>query len=208
MEKFVLLSSLTLAFCFSKSFARWQTPVATESFSSKRVINASPLRQPFAMLMEPDDSLWVTGRRGYVTRVNTSNGGKTQLLNIAGLVKFTTSGSGASLGISQDGMFGIALHPELNRARVKKLNTSGTAAALTPGATGSDSVVQHFKFSGALNRYRDIALGSDGRRSRRYRPWPYLEFIHLGATLAIKNTPVRPSVQGDVKVYLTRYHQY
>ena len=96
MKKFVLLSPLTFTLFLSESFAQWQTPVATESFSSKRVINTSPLRQPFAMVMGPDDSLWVTERRGYVTRVNTSNGGKTQLLNIAGLVKFTTSGSGAS----------------------------------------------------------------------------------------------------------------
>ena len=119
MKKFVLLSPLTFTLFLSESFAQWQTPVATESFSSKRVINTSPLRQPFAMVMGPDDSLWVTERRGYVTRVNTSNGGKTQLLNIAGLVKFTTSGSGASLGISQDGMFGIALHPELNKGTGK-----------------------------------------------------------------------------------------
>lgn len=119
MKKFILLSPLALALCLSKSFAQWQTPVATESFSSKRVINSSPFRQPFAMVMGPDDSLWVTERRGYVTRVSTVNGGKTQLLNIAGLVKFTTSGSGASLSISQDGMFGIALHPELNKGTGK-----------------------------------------------------------------------------------------
>jgi PQQ-dependent dehydrogenase (s-GDH family) len=65
------------------------------------------------MVMGPDDSLWVTERRGYVTKINPTNGGKKQVLNIAGLVRFTTTGSGTSLGISQDGMFGIALHPDL-----------------------------------------------------------------------------------------------
>src|SRR5690606_796174 len=37
------------------------------------------------------------------------NGGKTQLLNIRNQVRFTTGGG----GIKQDGMFGIALHPEI-----------------------------------------------------------------------------------------------
>ncbi len=90
-----------------------------EVFAAKRVVNANTVagrfRNPFAMVMGPDDSLWVTERRGYVMRVNTSNGGKTQLLNISPQVRFTTTGSGSGLGIKQDGMFGIALHPDLNK---------------------------------------------------------------------------------------------
>ena len=60
-------------------------------------------------MLGPDDSLWITERRGFVTRMNRINGGKTELLNIRSLVRFTTSGG----GIKQDGMFGIALHPDL-----------------------------------------------------------------------------------------------
>ncbi|MEO6231784.1 MAG: PQQ-dependent sugar dehydrogenase [Ferruginibacter sp.] len=75
------------------SFSQWQTPAASETFSSKRVINASPLRNPFAMIMGPDDSLWVTERRGYVMRVNPADGGTTELLDIHNLVKFTVSSS-------------------------------------------------------------------------------------------------------------------
>ncbi|RYG48232.1 MAG: hypothetical protein EOO01_13810, partial [Chitinophagaceae bacterium] len=86
---------------------------AQETFSAKRQVNASTaagrFRHPFAMVLGPDDSLWITERRGYVTRMNRIDGGKTQLLNIRSLVKFTTSGG----GIKQDGMLGIALHPEL-----------------------------------------------------------------------------------------------
>lgn len=85
-----------------------------ETFSVKKVVNpntvAGRLRHPFAMVMGPDDSLWITERRGYVIRMNRRNGGKTELLNIQSLVRFTSSGS----SIKQDGMFGIALHPELN----------------------------------------------------------------------------------------------
>ncbi len=85
-----------------------------ETFEAKRVVNsntpAGRLRHPFAMLMGPDDSLWITERRGYVIKMSTQNGGKHQLLDIKALVRFTVSGS----SIKQDGMLGIALHPELN----------------------------------------------------------------------------------------------
>jgi PQQ-dependent dehydrogenase (s-GDH family) len=85
-----------------------------ESFSAKKMINANTvagrLRHPFAMVMGPDDSLWITERRGYVIRMSRKDGGKTQLLDIHAGVKFTA----ASSSIKQDGVFGIALHPELN----------------------------------------------------------------------------------------------
>lgn len=93
-----------LFFCFQVSYAQ------TETFSTKRIVNSSErLRHPFAMELGPDDSLWITERRGYIVRMNRHDGGKTQLLNIRNKVKFTASGS----NIKQDGMFGIALHPEL-----------------------------------------------------------------------------------------------
>ncbi|MBC7886405.1 MAG: PQQ-dependent sugar dehydrogenase [Ferruginibacter sp.] len=91
MKKTLLLFTFILPLFTIHSFAQWETPVAGENFSSKRVLNASPLRQPFAMVMGPDDSLWITERRGYVMRVNTSDGGKTQLLDINNLVNFTVS---------------------------------------------------------------------------------------------------------------------
>ena len=100
---------ITLVFCYLPVLAFSQG----ETFSAKRIVNpntvAGRLRHPFAMVMGPDDSLWITERRGYVVRMNRFNGGKTELLNIRNQVRFTsTSGS-----IKQDGMFGIALHPEL-----------------------------------------------------------------------------------------------
>jgi PQQ-dependent dehydrogenase (s-GDH family) len=90
-----------------------------ETFAPKRIVNtntaAGRFRHPFAMVMGPGDSLWITEKRGFITKINTQNGDKKQLLNIATKVKFTTSGSGASLSIAQDGMLGIALHPELGK---------------------------------------------------------------------------------------------
>ncbi len=100
---------LTLILCLISSAHL----LAQETFSAKRQVNASTtagrFRHPFAMVLGPDDSLWITERRGYVSRMNRVNGGKTQLLDIRSQVRFTTSfGS-----IKQDGMFGIALHPDL-----------------------------------------------------------------------------------------------
>jgi PQQ-dependent dehydrogenase (s-GDH family) len=87
----------------------------SELFSSKRLVNANTVagrfRHPFAMVLGPDDSLWITERRGYVIRMSRFDGGKTQLLNIRSQVRVQSSGS----NIKQDGMFGIALHPELNQ---------------------------------------------------------------------------------------------
>ncbi|UAY52794.1 PQQ-dependent sugar dehydrogenase [Ferruginibacter albus] len=91
-----------------------------EIFSTKTLINANTssgrFRHPFAMVMGPDDSLWVTEKRGYVIRINRTNGGKTELLDIHSKVRFTTTVSGGKVtGIGQDGLLGIALHPELNK---------------------------------------------------------------------------------------------
>ena len=113
-----LVFPLTLFILYtSVSNAQYLQPAPGEVFSTKIVINSSPFRHPFAMVMGPNDSLWVTEKRGYVIRVNSQNGNKTQLLDIHTLVKFTTSGSGSSMGISQDGMFGIALHPDLGKGK-------------------------------------------------------------------------------------------
>ncbi len=109
MKKYILaiIFSLISSLVFSQG----------EIFETKKILNPNTpsgrFRHPFAMVMGPDDSLWVTERRGYVMKVSTLNGGKHQLLNISSLVRFTVSGT----SISQDGMFGIALHPELNTGK-------------------------------------------------------------------------------------------
>ncbi len=104
---------LVFTFVFWVTFLT-QVVAQGESFEAKRVVNpnttAGRFRHPFAMVMGPDDSLWITERRGYVMKVSTLNGGKHQLLDVRSSVRFTVSGT----SIKQDGMLGIALHPELN----------------------------------------------------------------------------------------------
>ncbi|MBC7867994.1 MAG: PQQ-dependent sugar dehydrogenase [Gloeobacteraceae cyanobacterium ES-bin-316] len=108
MKKILLVFTWLMMAWFQNVFAQG------EQFEAKRIVNpttaAGRFRHPFAMVMGPDDSLWVTERRGYVMKVNTTNGGKHQLLDIRSLVRFTVSGT----NIKQDGMLGIALHPQLN----------------------------------------------------------------------------------------------
>jgi len=88
-------------------------------FTSKTVLNQLPslpadkyyLQHPFEILYGPDDSLWISERRGRVMKVNTSTGKRRIILDIKSAVKFTTSGSPVT-SISQDGMMGLALHPD------------------------------------------------------------------------------------------------
>lgn len=106
MKKYILLLTVLCIIVSNYSFAQWQTPASGEIFSSKRVINSSPLRNPFALIMGPDDSLWITEKRGYVLKVNPADGGTSELLDIHNLVKFTvntttpyTSAAGATSNV-------------------------------------------------------------------------------------------------------------
>lgn len=87
-----------------------------ESFLAKEVLNQKPvnpadrykLRHPFGLVYGPDDSLWISERRGRVIKVDPVSGMKRDILNIGPSVKFTNSGT----SIKQDGMMGLVLHPD------------------------------------------------------------------------------------------------
>ena len=82
---------------------------AQSEFFAKRIVNALPLGHPFGMVMGPDDSLWVTERRGYVKKLSALNGGSATLLDIHNKVRINAT------TVSQNGMMEMALHPELNK---------------------------------------------------------------------------------------------
>jgi aldose sugar dehydrogenase len=86
---------------------------AQEPFA-KTVINTGyNFQHPFDIFIGPDDSLWVNERSGIISKVHKSNGGRRIVLNISSQVTFTRSFSGSTVtGIAQDGMFGMALHPD------------------------------------------------------------------------------------------------
>ncbi len=86
---------------------------AQEPFT-KTVLNTGyNFQHPFEIFIGPDDSLWVNERSGIISKVHKTTGLRRIVLNISSQVTFTRTGSGASVtGIAQDGMFGMALHPD------------------------------------------------------------------------------------------------
>jgi len=96
-----------------------ETKAQNELFSSKQVLNQAPslpadryfLQHPFEILYGADDSLWISERRGRVIKVDPTTGRRRIILDIKSSVKFTTAGSPIN-SISQDGMMGLALHPD------------------------------------------------------------------------------------------------
>lgn len=62
---------------------------------------------PFAIVYGPDDSLWISERRGRVMKVDPVSGKRRIILDIRNFVKFTSSAG----SIKQNGMMGLTLHP-------------------------------------------------------------------------------------------------
>jgi aldose sugar dehydrogenase len=96
-----------------------------ETFSAKKVINQSAslpadrfrLQHPYELIYGPDDSLWITERSGRVLKVDPISGRMQVMLDHRSAVRFTrtVNGLGQTTGVAQDGMLGMALHPDLNR---------------------------------------------------------------------------------------------
>jgi trimeric autotransporter adhesin len=99
-----------------------------EIFSRTYLSGAGVLQYPWEVTYGPDDSLWITEARGYkVYKMNTTNGGKSEVLNLSTTsTQFGTSGTGADTlyaqnmstwagqygGWPQGGFTGLALHPQ------------------------------------------------------------------------------------------------
>src|SRR5438046_2832476 len=113
MKKPLLFFCLLVCACANRAFSQGET------FSTKQVLNQTPangsdryyLQHPFEILYGADDSLWISERRGTVIKVHPVTGKRRIILDIRSSVKFTTSGSPVT-SISQDGMMGLALHPD------------------------------------------------------------------------------------------------
>jgi PQQ-dependent dehydrogenase (s-GDH family) len=80
---------------------------ASEDFSA--AVLATGLDNPFEIIYGPDDLLWVTEKNaGKVTRVNPRDGSKATILTIGEVL--STPGE-------QDGLLGMALHPDLLKGK-------------------------------------------------------------------------------------------
>jgi PQQ-dependent dehydrogenase (s-GDH family) len=93
--------------CAAAGLRATQNPAAATERFAMRVVTTG-LETPWEIAWGPDDSLWVTERRGKrVTRVNPSDGTK----RIAGRIPEVHE------SVGQDGLLGLALHPDLRRGR-------------------------------------------------------------------------------------------
>lgn len=87
---------------------------------TKTVLNEKPtaggyrLAHPFDIVYGPDNFLYITEKIGRIVRVDTGTGARQIILDIQNLVtlNITRSGSGAATNIGQNGMLGLALHPQ------------------------------------------------------------------------------------------------
>ncbi len=108
-----------ILFSFIFSFATHLVSAQGENFTNKQVLNQAPaasadryyLQHPFEILYGADDSLWISEKRGRVIKVDPLTGRRRIILDIKSNVKFTTNGPPVT-SISQDGMMGLALHPD------------------------------------------------------------------------------------------------
>ena len=75
------------------------------------------LGHPFEIIYGPDDFLYLTEKVGRVLRVNTSTGIRQIILDHRAATYLTISrnGSGTATSVGQDGMMGMALHPQFGK---------------------------------------------------------------------------------------------
>ena len=144
--------------------AVWSNP--PETFTSRVV--ASGFEDPWEVTWGPDGYLWITERVGKrVVRVNPADGSRKVALAIDEVHQ----------ELAQDGLLGLALHPQLLRGSELRLRDVHLRRGSGPrdGTAREDSPLHVRRDLGAARRARRRADESAARtRSRRepYRVWP------------------------------------
>ena len=103
----LLCGGAAILFAFAVGVLASQGPTATRSSErfTMRVV-ATGLAAPWEVTYGPDQQLWVTERTGKrIVRINPADGSKTTLLTLPDVQQVVT----------QDGLLGLALHPDLIR---------------------------------------------------------------------------------------------
>jgi PQQ-dependent dehydrogenase (s-GDH family) len=102
---FVLVAAAT-AVVSTRQNPRGTTAPGRETFTSRVV--ATNLGNPWEVTWGPDGQLWITERTGYrVTRVNPADGSRKTALTLTDVYQTSV----------QDGLMGMALHPDLLKSR-------------------------------------------------------------------------------------------
>ena len=105
LSLFALVGSASISLRTGLSAQNGQNAAATSHTFSTRVVTTG-LEGPWELSWGPDARLWVTERTGKrVTRINPADGSKAVALTIPDVHQ----------SVAQDGLLGMALHPELLR---------------------------------------------------------------------------------------------
>lgn len=174
MKKIIILLTFTLFSCI--------TALCQIEPFTKTVINTGyNMEHPFDIFLDPlnPDSVWINERSGRIAKVHVTNGGRRTVLDIRANVTFTRNGIPVT-GIAQDGMFGMALHPDAFKGM------------------GKDSLYVAYCYNGTANRRTRIA---------RYWYNSTTRMLTNGSTL-IENIPAsndhnggRIAIGPDLKLY-------
>jgi len=159
-------SRLAIALAIAMAAPSWaDSPPAPEHAARAQAapfemrVLATGLANPHNMVLGPDGHLWLTellGRR--ILRVDTSTGGVTVLANVSDAVHTRTSS-----GEGQDGLLGIALHPDLLQGKDRDyVFVSLTYAAGRGGEFPNATAIRRYTYdraSGQLVSPVDILAG-------------------------------------------------
>lgn len=147
MKKPLLLSCLAM---FAFMMARSQGEPFTQS-----VINTKPagtandyrLAHPFEIIYARDGHLYITEKVGRVVRVDPVTGLRQIILDHRAntYLSITRDGSGAATGIGQDGMMGMALHPNFG------LGTGQDSVFIAYTRTAGSVRISRFRYNGGAS---------------------------------------------------------
>src|SRR5215212_9337833 len=122
---------------------------------SLSVINTKPtgttndyrLAHPFEILYGRDNYLYITEKVGRVLRVDPSTGLRQIILDYRAntYLNITRDGSGAATGIGQDGMMGMALHPNFG------LGTGQDSIFIAYTRSAGNLRISRFKYNGGAS---------------------------------------------------------
>jgi aldose sugar dehydrogenase len=111
MKNLLLLSCLIVATICTKAQNEpfTKTVLNNSSVTTGASRNDYSFQHPFDMFLDPinTDTLWINERIGKIYKVNNANGGRRLVLDLSATVNFIRSTTSSD----QDGMFGMALHP-------------------------------------------------------------------------------------------------
>lgn len=165
-------------------FAYWAQALAQGEPFTPTIINTKPagtvndyrLAHPFEIIYGPDNHLYITEKVGRVLRVDPVTGLRQIILDhrASTFLNISRDGSGAATGIGQDGMMGMALHPNFGsgtdsifiaytiaagNVRISRWRYNGGAS---PSLTGETILIQGIPANGDHSSGR-LIIGADNK---------------------------------------------